>query len=307
MLLITGATGFVGRHLVDELALRNIPFRGASRAPRGDLLAVGPLSGRTDWQPALSGVDTVVHLAAVNENVVARNPDDERAYDVVNVEATTALAREAAAAGIKRFVFLSTVKVNGEMSRPGQPFSSLDEPTPGTLYAHSKYRAEQSLTEIARRTRMELIILRPPLVYGRGSKGSFNALVSLVRKGLPLPLGAIDNRRSMIHVENLCDLIIAVCVAPRQNVRSGPLIAMASDGFTTSTAGLVRMIAAAMGRKILMPSVPKGMIRMLGKVSGKDAIVDRLLENLEIVDDEVKRHFDWSPKLSPVEAIGRSL
>lgn len=307
MLLITGATGFVGRHLLDELVLRQMSFRGASRVSRGELLGVGPLSGTTDWQIALAGVDTVVHLAAVNENVVSKGTDGAGAYDTVNVEATTALARQAAAAGVKRFVFLSTVKVNGEMSRPGRPFSSLDDPMPVTPYARSKHRAEQGLLEIARQTGMKLFILRPPLVYGRGSKGSFNALVSLVRKGWPLPLGAIDNRRSMIHVENLCDLIITLCLAPQKNEQSAPSIAMASEGFTISTVGLVRMIASAMDRKIFTPAVPKGMIRMLGKVSGKDAIVDRLLENLEIVDDEVKRQFNWSPKWSPEEAISRSL
>lgn len=307
MILITGATGFVGRHLANKLALRNLPFRGASRTPVDGLLCVGPLSGTTDWQSALVGIDTVVHLAAVNENVVAKGAEDGGAYDTVNVEATAAFARQAAAAGVKRFVFLSTVKVNGETSQHGRPFSSFDDPMPATPYARSKHRAEQGLVEIAGQTGMELVILRPPLVYGRGSKGSFNALVSLVRKGWPLPLGAIDNRRSMIHVENLCDLIITICMAPWQNVQSGPVTAMASDGLTISTAGLVRMIAAAMGREIFMPSVPAGMLRSLGRVSGKDAIVGRLLENLEIVDDEVKRHFSWSPRLSPVEAIGRSL
>lgn len=307
MLLITGATGFVGRHLANELALRNIPFRGASRTAVDGLLGVGPLSGTTDWQTAVVGSDTVVHLAAVNENVVAKGAEDCGAYDTVNVEATAALARQAAAAGVKRFVFLSTVKVNGETSQPGVPFSSFDGPMPATPYARSKHRAEQGLVEIAGHTGMDLVILRPPLVYGRGSKGSFNGLVSLVRKGWPLPLGAIDNRRSMIYVENLCDLIITVCLAPRENEQSAPSIAMASDGFTISTAGLVRMIASAIDRKILMPAVPKGVIRMLGKVSGKDAIVDRLLENLEIVDDEVKCQFNWSPKWSAEEAIVRSI
>lgn len=307
MLLITGASGFVGRHLLNELALRNIPFRGASRTPVGGLIDVGPLSGMTNWASALVGIDTVVHLASVNENVVAKGAEDAEVYNTVNIEATSALARQAAAAGANRFVFLSTVKVNGEISKTSRPFSSLDDPMPVTPYARSKHRAEQDLRQIAEQTGMHLIILRPPLVYGRGSKGSFNALVSLARKGWPLPLGAIDNRRSMIHVENLCDLIVTVCLAPRQDVKSDPLTIMASEGFTTSTAGLFRMIAAARGRKAFMPPVPKGIIRMLGKLAGKDAIVDRLLENLEIVDDEVEQHFDWLPKLAPEEAIARSI
>lgn len=307
MLLITGATGFVGQHLLNELALRKIPFRGASRTPVDNLLGVGSLNGMTDWASALVDVDTVVHLAAVNENVVAKGAEDGGAYDIVNVEAAVALAHQAAVAGVKRFVFLSTAKVNGELSRPGRPFSSLDDPMPATPYARSKHRAEQGLREIPRQIGMELIILRPPLVYGRGSKGSFNALVSLVRQGWPLPLGAIDNRRSMIHVENLCDLIITVCLTPLQNVTSAPLTVMASEGFTTSTAGLVRMIAAAAGRKIFTPAVPKGMIRLLGQLAGKERIVGRLLENLEIVDDEVKHRFSWSPKWSPEEAIARSI
>lgn len=297
MLMVTGATGFVGRTLTDMMASRVIPFRAIGRSSRPGLFNVGSINGSTDWYEALKGVTTVVHLAAKNENVVSPDNQDSD-FHGVNVDGTKNLACQAIAAGVRRIVFLSTVKVNGEKSPPGKPFSIRDDPNPQTAYAISKHRAEETLKALCEAGGIELIIIRSPLVYGYGSTGSFDALVKIVRRGIPLPLGSVRNRRSMIHVENLSDLILACC---EEDVGSATI--MASEKFTVSTGELAKMIGVALDRKVNLLPVPVAALRLAGLITGKSDITDRLTESLEVNHNELEEMVKWLPKVEPIDAL----
>ena len=206
--LVTGASGFVGRALCPHLAAQGFSVRRAVRRaqePSADCVAVGNLSPRTDWTPALTGIEAVVHLAARVHVMRESSADPAAEFRRVNVEATAHLARSAAAAGVRRLVFLSSVKVHG---KPGErPFTEADPPRPDDPYGMSKWEAEQELAQVGRATSMQWTVLRPPLVYGPGVKANFLSLMHAVTRGMPLPLGAIHNRRSLLYLGNLVDAI----------------------------------------------------------------------------------------------------
>ena len=227
MILVTGAGGFVGTAVVSELARRGISYRAVTRRPREGYLAIGNIDPATDWTIALEGVETVVHLAsrahvlnekvekALNERLanqtIAGSPQPFQSADV---DATLNLARQAAAAGVKRFVFISSIKVNGEATRPGRPFTAEDAPNPQNPYAQSKFDAERRLFALAAETGLEVTVIRPPLVYGPGVKANFATMMDWVNRGIPLPLGAVNNKRSFVFVDNLADLIILTAIHP---------------------------------------------------------------------------------------------
>jgi len=302
MLLVTGATGFVGQDLQQALRVRNLAYRTASRSPRAGSVAVGKIDAETDWKAALSGVDVVIHLAAANQNVIDGSDSGPGSFRRVNAEGTINLAKQAVAAGVKRFVFISTIKVNGERSAAGRAFTSNDPAAPTTEYAVSKLEAEQALIALSKTPGMEIVIIRPPLVYGRGAEGSFRALKRLVRSGIPLPLASIDNRRSMIYVENLTDLIVTAASHPA----AAGQIFLAGDGEAVSTPELMRRLATAMGCSARLLPCPPGVLNFLGRATGKAELVNRLTDWLEVDISHTRALLDWTPPFDMRTALKRS-
>jgi nucleoside-diphosphate-sugar epimerase len=296
-ILVTGAGGFVGQALVSELAARNHPFRAVYRAlpssqlDHGEHIAIGTMDATTDWRASLEGVDCVVHLAARAHVMRERAVDAETLYRQTNSDATLALARQAADAGVSRFVFISTIKVNGDETRPGRPFTADDPPAPGDAYALSKLEAETHLRAVARDTVMHSVIIRPPLVYGPGVKGNFATMARLVARGIPLPLGRVDNRRTLISRTNLVDLILR-CIDHRHAPGNTFL---AGDAQSLSTPDLIRSLARAMGRPARLMPVPPAWLRAGARLAGKPGIAERLVGSLEVDISHTQRTLGWTP------------
>lgn len=297
-ILVTGAGGFVGRALCTVLrqeqlaasaALRRIP--GGTGLPQE--IAVGDLGPDTDWRTALQGVSCVVHLAARTHVLNERSPDPLAEYRRINVLATENLARQAARSGVRRFVFLSSVKVNGE-STSSRPFSTDDTPAPEDAYGISKHEAEDVLRAIGGETGMEIVILRPPLVYGPGVKGNFLRLLKAVAKGVPLPLASIDNRRSLVYVGNLVDAIIA-CI--REPAAAGRTF-LVSDGEDLSTPELIRKLATAMGRRPRLLPCPPALLALAARLFGREAAFRRLNGSLAVDISALRQTLHWQPRYS---------
>ncbi|WP_208247562.1 NAD-dependent epimerase/dehydratase family protein (plasmid) [Rhizobium sp. T1470] len=303
MILVTGATGFVGQDLQHALRIRDFAFRAAGRSAQAGCFAVGNIDGGTDWKAALVGIEAVIHLAAANQNVIDGSNSGPAVFRTVNTEGTINLARQAAAYGVKRFIFISTIKVNGERSVRGRPFTPHELPHPTTEYAVSKFEAERALIALSKTTGMEIVIIRPPLVYGRGASGSFRALTQLVRSGIPLPLASIDNRRSMVYVENLTDLIVTAVFHP---AAPGQIL-LAGDDEAVSTPELLRRLAAAMGRPARLIPCPCAVLRILGRAMGKGELVSRLTDWLEVDISHTRRLLDWNPPFDMRNGLKRSL
>jgi UDP-glucose 4-epimerase len=292
--LVTGATGFVGRALCDHLTAAGHVVIPAVRRESGlpNEVMVGEMGSSTDWRDALAGCDAVVHLAGrVHEmNDTQENPLAQ--YRSSNTEATLNLARQAAAAGVKRFVFISTIKVNGEGR--DAPYRESDAPAPVDAYAISKWEAEQGLQRIAADTGLEAVILRPPLVYGPGAKANFLRLMQVVQKGWPLPLGAIHNRRSVLYLGNLVDAI-QLCV---DHPAAAGHTFLLDDGEAVSTPQLIRAVAHAMGRPARLLSVPVGWLELAGTLLGKRSAVTRLAGSLFVDSSLIRSRLGWTPPFS---------
>jgi nucleoside-diphosphate-sugar epimerase len=297
-ILVTGAGGFVGRALCAALrqeqftaiaALRRIPG-GTGLAQE---IAVGDLGPDTDWRAALQGVGCVVHLAARTHVLDDRSSDPLAEYRRINVEVTRKLAQQAARSGVRRFVFLSSVKVNGE-STTSRPFNERDDPHPEDAYGISKREAEDMLRAIGGETGMEIVILRPPLVYGPGVKGNFLRLLNAVAKGAPLPLASIDNRRSLVYVGNLVDAIIACIQTPAAAGRTF----LVSDGEDLSTPELIRRLATAMNRKPRLLYCPPALLRLAARLCGREAAFRRLSGSLAVNDSLLREVLCWQPRFS---------
>ncbi|MBB5367751.1 MULTISPECIES: SDR family oxidoreductase [unclassified Janthinobacterium] len=302
-ILITGASGFVGTAVCEALTGRGIPFVATVRSQRTAWqYQVGELNGATDWHAALAGCDVVMHLAARVHVMHETAADALSAYREVNVAATMNLARQAHMNGVKRFVFVSSVKVNGEAT--GQrPFSSADQPAPLDPYGISKLEAETALQEFARNSGMELVIIRPPLVYGPGVRANFQLLMKLVQRGVPLPLGSVDNRRSMVALDNLVDLLILCCshgAAPGQ-------IFMVSDDHDVSVSTLLHMLARAMGKRPRLLSVPTSWIAAAAALLGKSTQADRVLGSLQVDITHTKQTLNWKPQVGMQQAIDKTV
>jgi UDP-glucose 4-epimerase len=303
MILVTGSNGFVGRELCLTLGKRGIPFRAAVRAGAGEgQVAVGNLNAATDWREALVGCTTVIHLAARVHVMSDTNEDPLRAYREVNLDGTLQLARQAVDAGVKRFVFVSSVKVNGEGTE-GKPFSASDCPAPCDPYGVSKMEAETALLALGRKTGLEVVVVRPPLIYGPGVKANFLNLVKLVRLGLPLPFGLANGYRSMVAVENLVDLLITCATHPN----APGAVFMVSDGQDMHVGDLVRMIAKAMDKKVFLLPVPPLMLRLAARLTGKSAVVDRLFGALQVDMKATQERLQWKPVVAPQIAISRTV
>lgn len=302
-LLVTGATGFVGTALVSRLLDEGYDIRGVTRRSGAEDFPFQPVSvpavdGDTDWGEALAGVDTILHLAARTHAVGEKGGGNLDDYRPLNVEGTRTLARAALRAGVRRFVFLSSIKVNGE--RTGErAFTADDSPAPEDAYGISKWEAEQALRDVVCDSGLEVVVVRPPLVYGPGVKANFARLVRWVRGGVPLPFGAVDNRRSLVALPNLVDLLVRCVHAPEAAGRTF----LVSDGVDVSTPGLIREIAAAMGRRARLWPVPLAALRLVGRMTGRGAEIERLCASLQVDIAETRRVLDWTPPVTMREAL----
>jgi nucleoside-diphosphate-sugar epimerase len=261
------------------------------------------LSSDTDWTNALRNVKQVVHLAARVHIMNDTSSDPLAEFRRVNVEGTANLARQAAAAGVQRFVFLSSIKVNGEFTVAGQPFTADDVPAPQDPYGISKHEAEQSLRQIADETGMEVVIIRSPLVYGPGVKANFAAMMRWLARGLPLPLAAAtQNRRSMVALDNLVDLIVT-CLHHPAAARQTFLV---SDGEDLSTVDLLRRMGVAMGRAARLFYVPTACLKLAAKLVNKPGIYQRLCGSLQLDITKTRQMLGWAPSVSVNEGLQRA-
>jgi len=297
--LITGANGFVGRSLCHWLGKQDWRVLAAVRTAGQRSLVpynscvVGDIALETDWLSVLDGVSMVVHLAArvhiMNDTV--DNP--LAAFRAVNVGGTERLARAAAVAGVRRFVYLSSIKVNGEAT-PFAPYSETDEAAPLDPYGISKWEAEQALCRVAQETGLEVVIIRPPLVYGPGVGGNIRRLIGLAAKGLPLPLAAIRNQRSLLYVGNLCSALQACLERPDAAGKTY----LVSDGQDVSTPELYRLLARFLDAKERLWSVPPQLLRALGILTGKSIEVSRLIDSLVVSNACIAKELEWKPPFS---------
>lgn len=304
--LITGATGFVGRVLASQLAgCEKFYVSAALRSDNGfdecPSQVVGDFSDNTDWSSALIDQQVVIHAAARAHIMKDEVADPLAEYCKVNVEGTLNLARQAAAAGVKRFIFISSIKVNGEQTPLGKPFTADDTPSPEDAYGISKMEAEQGLRQLAAKTGMEVVIIRPPLVYGPNVKGNFASMIKLVEKGLPLPLGAVHNKRSLVALDNLVDLIITCIDHPA----AANQVFLAGDGKDLSTTELLRGVARAMGKPARLIPVPAGLLQLGATVLGKKAMAQRLLGSLQVDISKARELLGWTPPLTVEQGLKR--
>jgi len=302
MILVTGATGFVGRALCAELAARGLPARPVSRRPAPGCSAIGDIGPDTDWTQALQGVTHVVHLAARVHVMDDRAADPLAEFRRANVAATLRLARQAAAAGVRRLVFVSSVKVNGEETQPGQPFTADDVPRPQDPYGVSKLEAEQGLLELARETGMEVAIVRPPLVYGPGVGANFRSMLRWVQRGVPLPLGGVHNRRTLVALDNLADLVILCLDHPA----AANQVFLAGDGEDLSTPELLRRVAKALGTRVRLLPVPPLLLRSAAALVGKGGVARRLCGSLQLDTAKTRQLLGWTPRVGVDEALRRT-
>jgi nucleoside-diphosphate-sugar epimerase len=305
--LVTGANGLVGRQLLLELAAQQVSVRAAVRGVAqlpgtAERHAIADLESAPDWTEALRECDAVVHLAARVHMMRDRAADPAAAYQRVNTEATLGLARQAAAAGVRRFVFLSSIKVNGEVNRDGQPFRPADEAHPADPYAWSKHQAELGLRQLERESGLQVAIVRPPLVYGPGVKANFLRLLRAISRGRPLPLGRVHNRRSLVSVWNLADLLVRLALDPRAVGRTW----MVSDGEDLSTPELITRLAAAMGREARLLPVPLGALRLGAALAGRGAELRRVLGTLTVDASDTRTLLQWSPPIGVDEGLRRT-
>lgn len=301
--LITGASGFVGEAVVFRLLLdkKFSPVAAARSSTR--LQGLCPVVtfdlANSKSLPALGDVQVVIHAAArvhvMNETAV----DALAEFRKVNLEGTLHLARHAASSGVKRFIFISSIKVNGERTVPGVPFKADDAPAPLDPYAVSKYEAEEALKRLGDSTGMEIVIIRPPLVYGPGVKANFLSLLRWLDKGIPLPLGSIDNQRSLVAIGNLVDLI-EVCI---NHPAAAGNVFLASDGDDLSTTLLLRRLAKALGKQARLIPIPAWLLNLAAASVGKQMIVRRLCESLQV---DISKNFEllgWTPPVNVDKAM----
>jgi len=302
-ILVAGASGFIGRELCSELLRHGYIPRGVYRLFPSkvqlqtdiETVIVSSFDEATDWHEALRDIDVVINLIARVHVMQEVAIDPLAEYRRINVEGNLRLARQAALSGVKRFIYLSSIKVNGEFTEVGRPFTADDIPAPVDPYGISKYEAEQALHQIARETGMEIVIIRPPLVYGPGVKANFASMMRWLKRGLPLPLAAIThNRRSMVALGNLVDLI-TVCLS---HPAAANQVFLVSDGDDLSTADLLQRTAAALGVKPRLFPMPPFMLKLATKLLGKEAIYQRLCGSLQIDMAKTKKLLSWKPPLS---------
>lgn len=303
--LVTGANGFVGKALLREMVKQDIPVIAAVRKDCQKIfngiecVEVSDLSGKQDWSPVLKDIDSVVHTAARVHIMEGNESKTQYVYNQVNTEATLNLARQAVKADVRRFIFLSTIKVNGEVTQLGTLFNEKIKSPPVDYYAFSKWKAEQGLMHIAEETGMEVVIIRPPLIYGPGVKGNLAKIIKSIRLGIPLPLGALNNRRSLLAMENLVNFIQLSLTHPKAANETFVL----ADGEDVSTTQLLKKVAAAMNKKVWLLPVPISWMAFPAKLFGKQALVERLFGSLQVDSKKARELLKWSPVISMDEQL----
>ncbi len=297
-ILVTGANGFVGRRLSRTLVAEGHEVLGSVRrantliaAPWLRWVETGDISEQSDWRSALENVSAVVHLASRVHVMNDDSADPLAEYRKVNVDATLSLAEQASVSGVKRFVFVSSVKVNGEGTELGRPYTAESPPAPVDPYGVSKLEAEQGLRELAASSRMEVVIVRPPLVYGPGVKANFLKMMQVLAKGIPLPLGAVHNRRSLISLDNLVS-VLTVCIG---HPAAGNRVFLVADGEDLSTPDLMRRVGGALGKPARLFPFPAAVLKSGAGLLGKSGAADRLLGSLQIDIKRTCRVLEWSP------------
>ena len=310
IVMVTGGNGFVGKRLVSYLSNRSIPVLSCVRdiTPGFEypelVFSNGDIGESTDWSGALDGVDSIVHTAARVHVMDEKSLDPIAEFRRINVSGTVNLARQAAEAGVRRFIYLSSVKVSGESSESGCAIEASDPTSPRGPYAISKNEAEIELIRIAEETDLEIVIIRPPLIYGPGVKANLALLIRLIKFGLPLPFGNMSsNLRSLVSLDNLVDFIV-VCLKKQKAANE---IFMISDGEDVSTADLVRRIAKIMNKNCYLIPLPIGLLHDVARFLGNDEFLGRLTGNLQVDITKNLNLLDWRPKISLDEGLSRTL
>lgn len=303
--LVTGASGFIGTEVVKNLKLQNFEVRTVNRRTFKSVAdsnyVIEDLGPDTYWRDALKGCDVIIHLAArvhvMNDSAVDRLAE----FRKVNVAGTVKLAMQAAKAGAKRFVYVSSVKVNGEQTT--LPYTELDDPNPQDPYGVSKWEAEQALHEISATTGLEVVIVRPPLVYGAGVKGNFAQMIKVLAKRIPLPFASVQNLRSLIYVENLVDALI-LCATHPNGAGNTYLV---SDGEDVSTSDLLCKLAEAMEQSARLFSCPPALLKLAGRLIGRPDQIDRLLSSLQVNSSKIRRELGWQPPFTLQEGLRKTV
>ncbi len=299
-LLLTGATGFVGKALLTELlqndfeviiSIRNTPI---SSSVKVKTIKTGNLLATTDWSPALQNIDIVIHSAARAHIMQDSSSNPLAEFRKTNVDGTLNLARQAEKSGASRFIFISSIKATGQSSSSQSILKPDDAALPTDPYGLSKYEAEQGLLELAKNSKMDVVIIRPPLVYGPNVKGNFLSLLKYIKKGLPLPLGSINNKRSLVALDNLVNFIRHCTTHPK----AANEIFFISDGEDVSTTELLMKIAKAFNKKLFLIPIPPIALSFIAKLFGKGAMVDRLLESLQVDNSKAVELINWKPVIS---------
>lgn len=305
-ILLTGATGFVGRELLERMVaqvdLQPVAVVRKSSAALTNHVAtfrVAGIEGDTDWRPALEGVDAVIHCAARVHVMHDTSSDPLAEFRKVNVDGTLNLARQAARAGVRRFIFISSIKVNGEGTELGKPYFADCHPAPLDPYGVSKMEAELRLRDLASETGMDLVIIRPVLVYGPGVKANFRSMMNWLRMGVPLPLGAIHNKRSLVSLENLVDLIVT-CIDHPAAANQTFLV---SDGEDLSTTELLRRMSIALGKPARLLPVPAALLESAAAMLGKKNVAQRLCGSLQVDISKTRELLGWAPPVSVDQAL----
>ena len=310
-ILLTGATGFVGRAFLDVLMSRSYELvvfvrdKGVS-LPSDVKKVVADLSNLSHLNSSdFANMDVMVHIAARVHVMNDKVSNPLLAFRKVNRDATLLLAGMAAEAGVKRFVFVSSIKVNGEMTNPGQPFSPDDDFVPTDPYGLSKYEAEQGLLKIANETGLEVVIIRPPLVYGPGVKANFASMMNWMSKSIPLPFGTVHNQRSLVALDNLVDFI-ALCADREKSPKAANEVFLISDGEDVSTTQLLKKVAKAFNKKAILLPIPVGLMTFMAKLLGKGDVANRLFGSLQVDSSKARDLLGWKPVTTMDEQLNKT-
>ena len=298
-ILLTGTSGFIGSHLLKSLNDRSFNVRPVYRQYRNNGICIPDINETTDWSSALEGIDTVVHAAARVHIASETQEDLYSLYYQVNVAGTLNLAQQAAKAKVRRFVFISSVKVNGEETQKEKPFTEEVLSVPKDLYGLSKYEAEKGLIDIGKEMGMEVVIIRPVLVYGPGVKANFLSMMRWVKRGIPLPLGALNNKRSMVALDNLVDFII-VCI---DHPKAANEIFLVSDDDDLSVSELLRRLAYSMNMKARLFPVAEVILQLGARLLGKKSQVLKICGSLQVDITKAKEVLGWIPPVSIDSAV----
>lgn len=299
-LLITGATGFIGKELSLKLLQKNYKLTASIRKPSSTLpsqinkFIINDSFASLDWTPALKSINTVIHTAARVHVMHDKSTNPLAEFRKINVDATLNLAQQAASSGVSRFIFISSIKANGESTNSHHIFTPDNTTIPTDPYGLSKYEAEQGLLALAKKTKMEIVIIRPPLVYGLNVKGNFLSLIKCVQKRIPLPLGSIYNRRSFVALDNLVDFIICCINHPK----AANEIFIISDNEDISTTELLHRLATAFNTKSLLVPIPSTILLFFAKLLSKKEALDRLLGSLQVDSSKARELLSWKPVTS---------